>query len=381
MRNQKESVTYVINRGWRPHGPPILDPLLCQQAFHEICEWPRYQRTPLHSLHAVAAEQGINLLLYKDESPRFDLGSFKALGAPYALAKVLSRIARNHGKDVTPRDCFDKPSYGVGKLTAVCATDGNHGRALAWACSEFGCNCRVYAPSFVSAFRRNEIERYGAHMTVMAGDYDDVAARAEHEAKRNKWLLISDVGVRRDSISALVMRGYGVVAYEVLSDSDLAITHCFLQAGGGGFASTMAEILCLSGQRYPPRIIVVEPETAAGFFISASNSYLTPAQGSLKTIAGGLSVRNPSPIAWRILRSKGFAFMTVNDGQILEALRRLAKTGITAGETGAAGFAGFIAAANDLRFCAELDLNTKSNVLVVGTEGATDPDIYRHLIS
>jgi diaminopropionate ammonia-lyase len=373
-------MTYFINRAWRPSSVPILDPLLCQQAFHEIREWPRYEQTPLHSLHAVAAEQAINLLLYKDEGHRFGLGSFKALGAPYALAKVLSRIARNHGKVVTPRDCFDKPGYGVGKLTAVCATDGNHGRALAWACSEFGCNCRVYVPSFVSAFRRREIERFGAHVTVMAGDYDDVAAVAEHEAARNKWLLISDVGVRRNSIPALVMRGYGVIVYEVLRDIDFAITHCFLQAGGGGFASTMAELLCSPEQRQPPKIIVVEPETAAGLFISALNSSLTPAEGSLKTIAGGLSVRTPSPIAWRILRRKGLAFMTVNDAQILAALRRLAKVGITAGETGAAGFAGFIAAAGDLTLRAELNLNTKSNILVIGTEGATDPHIYQRLI-
>ena len=374
-------MTYLINSGWRPDSPSILDPFLCQQAFNEIREWPNYKQTPLRSLNALASEQSINLLLYKDEGTRFGLGSFKALGAPYALSKILSRMATDRGQIVTPKDCFEKVLPGVGKQTAVCATDGNHGRALAWSCSRFGCNCKVYLPSFVSSFRKQEIENYGAHVSVVAGDYDDVAIVAEREAAKNKWLLISDMGVRRDSIAALVMRGYGVIAYEILKEIDFAITHCFVQAGGGGLASIIAELLCLPEQRQQPKIIVVEPETAAGLFNSVLNSSLSPALGSLKTIAGGLSVRTPSRIAWRILRRKGFAFMTVIDAQILDALRRLAKIGIIAGETGAAGFAGFIAAVTDPVFRAELNIEAKSNVLVIGTEGATDPHIYRNLIS
>lgn len=373
---------WFLNSCWRPEAPSILDAAACEMAFNDIRQWQVYKETELLDLKSAALQLSVNNLFYKDESTRFGLGSFKALGAPYALSKELERVLRSDGLRPEQTDLSGKPLPAIMKsITAACATDGNHGRALAWACSRFGCACRVYVPSFVSQFRKNEIEKYGARVTVVSGTYDEAASMVEHDAVQNDWLLISDSGAGRDSVAASVMRGYTVISYEALQRCEIPFTHCFIQAGVGGLAAAIADSLCRPGQQPPTKIIVVEPESAACLFASAIHSRLMPAAGSLNTVAGGLACGTPSPLAWGILHRKAHAFMTVTESQIVDSMRYLARHAITAGESGAVGFAGLMSAANNPKLRGACKLNEEASVLIIGTEGATDPELYQRVLS
>jgi diaminopropionate ammonia-lyase len=383
MSNNKggEVTGWILNSHWNPNAPSVLGVRCCYKVFSEIREWPSYKETELRAISA-ASTLAVKNVFYKDESTRFGLGSFKALGAPYALSKELVRLLRARGSLSKSVEFFKEPVPSALKgITTSCASDGNHGRALAWASLEFGCACRVFIPSFVSNFRRKAIEKYGARIIVVPGTYDDAVSRVESESAKNSWLLIPDSGAKTTSIAATVMRGYTVISQEVLLRVQGPFTHCFVQAGVGGLAAAIADSLYRPGQQVDTKIIVVEPESAGGFFRSAAHSRLMSAIGPIKTIAGGLACATPSPLAWRILRSKAHAFMTVTDAQIIEAMKNLYEHGIMAGESGAVGYAGLIAAASNPHIRSSCLLNQKSSVLIIGTEGATDPKAYRELLA
>jgi diaminopropionate ammonia-lyase len=355
----------------------------------EISAWAGYAPTPLKSLDRLAAATGVGQLHYKDESDRFALQSFKALGAPFALARLLALKLAELGADrPRARDVMNgRFRAEAGAFTCAAATDGNHGRALAWAAERIGCRCVVYVHAAVSRGRAAAIARHGAEVVRLAGTYDDAVHRCAEDCRRLGWLEINDGGPPDDLASTrLVMQGYAVLVEEVLSQLPTPPSHVFLQAGVGGFAGAVAARLWQRQSVGRCRVVVVEPERAACVFATAEAGDLRPAKGDLDTVMAGLACGEASFLAWQILKEAAFAFLTIPDQAALDTMRLLAAgehgaPPIVAGETGAAGLAGFLAAAGEAASREALGIDSSSRILVFGTEGASDPELYARYVT
>jgi diaminopropionate ammonia-lyase len=272
-------------------------------------------------------------------------------------------------------------------VTVTCATDGNHGKSVAWGARTFGCKCVVYVHAGVSRNRRDAIAAYGAEVRVVEGTYDDAVRRAAEDAARGGWTVVSDTSYEGYTDTPRdVMQGYGLIALE--ADRQLPAgtrpTHVFAQAGVGGLAASLCAYYWESRGDQAPVFAVAEPDTANCLQLSAKAGKATTAPGSLDTMMAGLACGEPSLLAWRILSRGADAFLTLDDPAAAETMRLLADPpfgdpGIVAGESAVAGLAGFLLAAADEDARRKLRLTEKSVVLVVGTEGATDPDLYRKI--
>jgi diaminopropionate ammonia-lyase len=345
----------------------VLTPAGFEAARDTITSWPGYAPTPLRELAGLAAALGIGRLRYKDESGRFGLASFKALGGAYAVARLAA--ARDPGR-----------------LTVATATDGNHGRAVAWGAERHGSHAVIYVHEKVSEGRCAAIRRFGAEIVRVPGSYDDSVRRCAADAARNGWTVVSDTAWEGyTEIPRDVMHGYGVIADEIADDvGDALPTHLFVQAGVGALAAALeARFAQLWGSR-APRLVVVEPESADACFRSATAGRPMPAAGDLATVMAGLSCGEISPLAWEILRTAD-DFVALDDSWAVEAMRILADgrhgtEPFAAGETGVAGLAALMAAASDPAMQRALGLGPDASVLVIGSEGATDPEIYERLV-
>ena len=355
----------------------------------EIAGWEGYAPTPLLELDALAGALGLAGVLYKDEGPRFGLGSFKALGGAYAALRVLQReISAALGRPVPAAEIREgRHAQLASRITLVTATDGNHGRALAWGCRRFGAPCRIYIHAEVSEARAAAMRALGAEVVRIDGNYDDSVALAREEAEANGWFAVSDTSwpgyteVPRD-----VMAGYGVMAREVCDALDRPPTHAFLQAGVGGLAAALAAGLRQHWGGESPRIVVVEPELAACLFESARAGGRTDIRIEEETLMAGLSCGEPSGLAWEVLSEEASDFLTVPESFVGPAMRLLARPfgkdpEIEAGESAVAGLAALIAAARSGEMRGALGLDADSRVLLVGSEGATDPDSYAALVA
>ena len=344
---------------------PDLQAILHERGFAaaraEISTWPGYGPTPLVGLSGIAAEAGLGAVWYKDEGGRFGLGSFKALGGAYAVSRLIAR-------------------RGAG-ITVCTATDGNHGRSVAWGARTFGCACVIYIHATVSEGRKAAIERYGAEVRRVDGNYDDSARIAAEDAAANGWHVVSDTSWDGYSdIPRDVMHGYGVMVDEVIDQLPAGETpsHVFVQGGVGGLA---AAVLAMFWQRFgveKPRFIVAEPENAACLYESAKAGKRVVVPGDLDTVMAGLAAGEVSHLAWDILLAGCEGFMTVPDGAALGLMRRLAdgEPPIVAGESAVAGLAAAIAARQANAF----GLDGGSIVLVIGSEGATDAALYENIV-
>ncbi len=355
----------------------------------EIAAWERYAPTPLFELDALAGALGLAKLLYKDEGPRFGLGSFKALGGAYAALLVLRReIAAALGRPVSPADIrAGRHAALAARITLVTATDGNHGRSLAWGCRRFGAACRIYIHAGVSEARAAAMRALGAEVVRIDGNYDDSVRFSREEAEENGWFAVSDtswpgyVETPRD-----VMAGYGVMVKEVCDALDRPPTHAFLQAGVGGLAAAAAAGLRQHWGGEAPRIAVVEPALAACLFESARAGGMTDIRIGEETLMAGLSCGEPSALAWEILAEEAGDFLTVPESFVGPAMRLLARPlggdpEIEAGESAVAGLAALIAAARSGDMRRTLGLDGESRVLLIGSEGATDPESYAALVA
>jgi diaminopropionate ammonia-lyase len=271
-------------------------------------------------------------------------------------------------------------------MTVTCATDGNHGRSVAWGARTFGCKCVIYLPDVVSQGRCRAIEAYGAHVRRVAGTFDDAVRKAAADAAANAWHVISDTagedcgGAARD-----VMQGYSLMIEEACSRSPSVPSHVFVQGGVGGLAAAACSYLWERYGKERPVFVVVEPEKADCLFRSAVAGRPTPAHGPLDTIMGGLACGEVSPLAWRILATGADAFGTINDEAAADAMRLLAEgrcgdDPIVAGESAVAGLAALLLACADTHARRVLGLRPDSRVLVLGTEGATDAETYRAIV-
>ncbi|NWA24670.1 diaminopropionate ammonia-lyase [Pseudomonas gingeri] len=353
-----------------------------------LSHWSRLNRgaTPLYSLPDLASELGVSKILLKDESKRSELGSFKALGAPIALIRLILRQF--------PEQHFEHQGLlsghyrqALGDFTVISATDGNHGRALAAAAQSVGCRCIIVLHANVSLEREQAIAAYGAEIVRIRGHYDASVAEAAALAQRNGWWVVSDTSYEGyEDIPRDVMQGYGTLAAEVVEALDGgAFTHVFLQGGVGGLAAGIASYFWELQGAQRPSFIVVEPEQADCLYQSAVAGKTAKATGSVDSVMAGLACGETSPLAWQFLQPGIDFFMTLRDDEAVSAMRRLAKGSqrdipVEAGESAVAGLAGLIRLAASPSLAAEVGINAQSHILLISTEGATAPDVYAELV-
>jgi diaminopropionate ammonia-lyase len=359
-------------------------------AYGEISSWPDYAPTPLVALPALAASLGLGALHYKDERGRFGLRSFKALGGAYAVANVLrGKVAEATGRtDIGSRALLsgEFPEV-VGGATVTCATDGNHGRSVAWGAQLFGCRCVIFVHEHVSQGRRDAIARYGAEVREVRGNYDDAVRHAAATAAESGWTVVSDTSYPgyRD-IPLDVMHGYGVMALEIARQSgDEPPTHVFAQAGVGALAASICAAFWLHWGERRPSFVVVEPTEADCVYQSLAAGKPVVVGGTLDTVMAGLACGEVSELAWEILHHGANAAVAVADVYAIEAMRALARPAagepaIVAGETGGTGLAALLAARDRPDLRATLQLDERSRVLLLGSEGDTDPRIYLEVV-
>lgn len=364
----------------------ILDAGLLEQAQAAIVQWDHYCATPLHSLAELAEQLGIAQLLYKDESMRFGLGSFKALGGAYAVEQVLLSLLQEQGEPVS-LERLRSGAYAqqLKDITVVTATDGNHGRSVAWGAARYGCACRIYIHAGVSEGREQAMRALGSKVIRIKGDYDESVRRAAQDARNSGWHVISDTSYPGYcEIPRLVMAGYSLMISEALTQySNGDFTHVFVPAGVGGLAAAVAATLWQQKNIHRPRLVIVESEYAACLLQSARRGAATTVTIEHETVMAGLSCGEVSELAWSILQYAADDFVTIPDSLVAPCMKMLAHRHepIIAGECAVAGLAVLFATQQQQQLKANLKLDADSKVLLIGTEGATDLDVYREMIS
>ncbi|WP_303229929.1 diaminopropionate ammonia-lyase [Comamonas kerstersii] len=357
-------------------------------AQRELTQWQGYAVTPLHSLPALAQAMGVASVHYKDEGSRFGLGSFKALGGAYAVARLLCReLGAQLGRTLTTQDLLTPELRALcGGITVTCATDGNHGRSVAWGAQLFGCQCVIYIHATVSEGRKEAIAQYGAQVVRTAGNYDDAVRQADLDAKQYGRFVISDTSypgymeVPRD-----VMQGYQLMVEEAAQQLPERPTHIFVQAGVGGLAAAVCGYFWERDAGDRPIYVVVEPDKADCLTQSAKAGQLTAVTGDIDTLMAGLACGEVSHLAWEILEKGTDAFCVIPDNAAVAAMRLLAHPlgsdpVIVAGESAVAGVAAAIAASQSDAARQTLGLNADSRILFFGSEAATDPALYEQLV-
>jgi diaminopropionate ammonia-lyase len=371
----------------------VLNIAAAQESHQWLSHWPHIasRPTPLWSLPDLAARLGIATLSVKDESKRSMLESFKALGAPIALVRLVLRLFPEAG--MSAATLFQgQHAQALAHFTVVSATDGNHGRALAAAAKSIGCHCVIIIHRAVSDERRIAIESFGAEVIRIDGTYDESVQGAARLAQDNGWQVVSDTSYAGyETIPRDVMQGYGIISSEILStrgthhEGVSPFTHIFIQGGVGGLAAGVASYFSEYFGIHRPTFIMVEPEQADCLFQSAKRGMASAASGSVDSIMAGLACGDTSPLAWRFLENIIDYFVTIQDQDAVHAMVTLA-TGsrrdvpIVAGESGAAGLAGLIAVASNVTLRDVIDLDAQSSVLIINTEGATAPALYETLV-
>jgi len=350
-----------------------------------------YASTPMHSMSSLARHARVGQILVKDERTRSTLGSFKALGGAYAVVReVLALAERALARRLSPDEINDRDVRAfAADLTITCATDGNHGRAVASGARLMGCSAVIFVHEHVSTARIQAIRELGASVTVVAGSYEDSVAAAKHAAAEKGWLLVADTSwPGYEALPARVMQGYVLMVHEALQQCEtqaLQPTHVFLQAGVGGMAAAVAAYLRIRFGESAVKVIIVEPERAACLYASACNGALTRIEAGDSTVMAMLECYEPSLVAWRILERCAHTFIAIEEEAAVRTLRRLARPlagdpAVESGESGGAGLAGLLEVVAQPELRRALSLGDKSVVLVFNTEGATDRARYEALL-
>ena len=320
----------------------------------EVSAWTGYEPTPLVELPQLAQKFGVSTLRCKHEGHRFEpVGSFKPTGVVYALARLLlaevGQPAPETGSSAADLLLTGDYAEQLAGVTVCAATSGNHGRALAFGARLFGCRCRIYMGTGVSASRQTAIESLGATVERVPGSYDDVVAKSEADATQHKYYVISNVGYPNVDVPHLIMHGYALagdeIATQLTQDGDPPPTHVFICGGGGRFGAGVAAALW---QRYGaarPKCVMVEPLASAALQASAKAGSPTTVEPGA-SVMDGLVVESASKIGYPVLHDAAFAFLAVPDDAARDAMRLLGEPHsdqpLVVGETGIAGWAGFI---------------------------------------
>ncbi len=365
-----------------PEAAALLPEAEAQAAREEITAWPGYAPTPVIDLPGVAAAAGVGRVLYKDEAHRFHLRSFKALGGAYAVLGVLREVlgdARLTAADLTAGRHRDR----VAAVTVACATDGNHGRSVAWGAQMFGCACRIYIHENVSSDREAAIAAFGATMVRCPGDYDASVRAVARDAAAQGWHLVADTnaGGGSDAAPRRVMQGYTLIVDEALAQLDAAPTHVLIPAGVGGLAAAVAGRWAHLRGADRPRMVAVEPLVADCVFRALRDGHPVALEGDVNSFMACLSAGEVSPAAWPVLRAVCDAALAIPDRAASDTMTGLAQgrwgdAALVSGESGCAPVAGLLAVANRPDLRAALGLTPRSTVLCIGSEGATAPELW-----
>lgn len=349
---------------------------------------PGYAATPLVELPVLAAELGVGRLLVKDESSRLELPSFKMLGASWAVYRSLQERV---GEPLEPWSTVEELAAKLEPyrpLALAAATDGNHGRAVARMARLLGLEARIFVPAGTSAARIAAIESEGAACAVVSGTYDDAVRRSAEEAS-SSCLVISDTSwPGYATVPARVIEGYSTIfseAEEQLRGLGVERTDAvFVPVGVGALAAATARYwLGTAGSEQPPMLVSVEPVRAACVLESVVAGHLVTVPGPHDSIMAGLNCGIPSEVAWPVVSAAYALFLAIDDEPVRDAMRRLAAAGLTAGETGAAALAGLAELLGDdfgREVAQRRGIGPSSTVLVLLTEGATDPVAYSEIV-
>ena len=356
---------------------------------------PKYMPTQLVSLNGLAGGWGLGDIFVKDESTRFDLKAFKVLGGSYAVACL---VCRELGLGVEEIDysrlVSDDVRRQIKHMTLTTATDGNHGRGIAWAAEQLGLNAVIYVPKGTAQSRIENIRSHGAVVEATDLNYDDAVRLASSTAVKNGWHMIQDTSWEGyEDIPLWIMQGYLTMCKEAIdqmAEQDMAPTHVFIQAGVGAMAGAVVGYLA---NRFPyqmPRCIIMEPVNAACIFGSAVAGDGQPhaVTGDLDTIMAGLACGEPNLIGWNILRDFPCAYISCDNYVAANGMRILANPmgsdkAIEAGESGSVGIGVMDLLANHTAFKGikeALGIGPQSKLLIFNTEGATDPVNYQEIL-
>ena len=370
----------------------VISPSLFFQAYESIKNWSDYQPSPLHKLKGLATELGLKQIYYKDESERFGLKSFKALGGSYAVIHILREHLRVLLSDKSIGDDDIRSGKYADQLkhfTVVTATDGNHGRSVAWGAQQCGINCMIYMHKGVSLSRAIAVELLGAKVVWVDGNYDDSLFQVKRDAIENEWHIISDTSYDGYTyVPKFVMAGYTVMTTEIANqlDDEQIPTHIILQGGVGGLAGAICAHVAMIWGEQRPKIIIVEPETADCLLQSAKRGKPKMVHIKEETLMGGLSCGEVSLLGWDILKNNADDFVSISDKNVKAAMCLLAlglgdDPSVEAGESAVAAVAMLMELKERAAIKTELGLVENSRVLLIGTEGATDKKMYDEIIS
>lgn len=363
--------------------------------FHK--SFKEYDITPLTSLEEMAKHLGVKSVFVKDESYRFGLNAFKVLGGSFAIAKY---IAKHIGKDVSelPYNVLTSEELrkSLPEFTFFTATDGNHGRGVAWSANRLKQKCVVYMPKGTTQTRLQHVLNENAKATIEEVNYDECVRMAAKSASQvENGIVVQDTAWDGyEEIPAWIMQGYGTMALEAAAQLKEQgcdePTHIIVQAGVGSLAGAVAGYFCNLYKENPPKIIVVEAEEAACLYQGAvaGDGNIRIVEGDMPTIMAGLACGEPNTISWEILKNHVTAFVACPDWVAAKGMRMLAAPikgdkPVTSGESGATPF-GFLAAVMTMDEYAdvrkELGLDENSKVLAFSTEGDTDPERYKNIV-
>jgi diaminopropionate ammonia-lyase len=365
------------------------------KAFHS--SFPQYSETPLANLKQMAEHLGIAQLFVKDESYRFGLNAFKVLGGSFAMA---SYIAQKTGKDISELDyrtlTSDTLRKEFGQATFFTATDGNHGRGVAWAANKLGQKSVVYMPKGSTQTRFENIQKEGAKVTIEEVNYDECVRMAAAEAaKTPNGVIVQDTAWDGyEEIPAWIMQGYGTMSMEAAEQLKAAgceaPTHIFVQAGVGSLAGSVQGFFANLFPENCPTTVIVEAQAADCLYRSATekDGEIRFVEGDLQTIMAGLACGEPNTISWDILKNHSSFFVSCPDWVSAKGMRMLGapRKGdpqVISGESGAVsmGLISCIAEMEELKELKQaLKLDENSKILMFSTEGDTDPESYRSIV-
>ena len=361
-------------------------------AFHK--SFPEYAATPLAELKELAQLLGVQSIHVKDESKRFGLNAFKVLGGSYAIG---SYIAQTLGMDIGELSCERMTSPAVkaklGELTFVTATDGNHGRGVAWTANRLGQKCVVYMPKGTANERLENIRKLGADASIMDFGYDDCVRLARDNAAKNGWILVQDTAWNGyEEIPLHIMEGYLTMGLESIHQLNWNLpTHVFLQAGVGSMAGALAAFFAnYCGNHQRPVIVIVEPNKADCFYRTAyaNDGRLPAVTGPMDSIMAGLCCGEPCTVAWNILHDYADDFISMPDYVAAKGMRILGNPlngdpRVISGESGASttGLVAELMQNDSLDWLrSQLRLDASSRILCISTEGDTDKANYRRIV-
>lgn len=391
------NILYQLNLNKKPYSQgadlSFLNQEIANEAKNFHNKFNNYQPTPLRQLPYLSKKLGLASIQIKDESRRFGLNAFKGLGGSFAIGKYL---AKRLNRDINTLSFNELASADIkkqlGDITFITATDGNHGRGVAWAAEQLGIKAVVYMPKGSSEIRAQNIRNHGAECTITSLNYDDTVRLANTTAIQKGWVLLQDTAWSGyEEIPTWIMQGYMTLALETKEQLVQLPTHIILQAGVGSFAGAIMGYFIELMKENRPTLIIVEPHKANCIYQSALANDGNPhnVTGDMDTLMAGLACGEPNTVSWPVLRDYADVFISADDHLAANGMRISASPRpntdepFISGESGAIGLGllyKLMTTAEHQPLCQTLNLNKDARVLLISTEGDTSPDIYEEIV-